>query len=199
MGVVTFQTAPPTKLSAKRPWAIQRAALSRADGFGFGEVFWFIAFLSVPRVGGIVFTRGDRTHDQLWPEGGTLKLLSNGKWSAKFDAECLAMRELLTRVGDKWSVFAIVLLGNGAMRFNALKRALGGISQKVLTATLRGLERDGLIERTVYPTNPPQVDYKLTKLGRALLKPLSALAVWAHGHRAEVRQARETFDVGRKR
>lgn len=123
-----------------------------------------------------------------------MKSLGNGKLTAGFDADCPATREILNRVGDKWSVLVVVILGDGAKRFSALKRAIDGISQRMLTATLRGLERDGLVKRTVYPTNPPQVDYALTKLGRTLLEPLTVLAVWAQGHRAEVQRAREAFE-----
>lgn len=123
-----------------------------------------------------------------------MKLLANGQLTASFDAECGATREILNRVGDKWSVLVVVLLGEGATRFNALKRALGGISQRMLTATLRGLERDGLVKRTVRPTKPPQVEYALTRLGRTLLEPVTVLAVWAQGHRAEVQRARDAFD-----
>ena len=123
-----------------------------------------------------------------------MKLLGNGKLSASFDADCPATREILNRVGDKWSVLIIVSLGQGAMRFSALRRGIEGISQRMLTATLRGLERDGLVNRTVHPTNPPQVEYSLTKLGRTLLDPVAALAVWAQAHRAEIYKARETFE-----
>jgi DNA-binding HxlR family transcriptional regulator len=123
-----------------------------------------------------------------------LKLLANGKLSGGFDAECGATREILNRVGDKWSVFVVVLLGERPRRFNELRRTIGGISQRMLTATLRGLERDGLVTRTVYPTNPPQVEYALTKLGRSLLEPVKVLAVWAQQHRVEVFRAREGFD-----
>jgi DNA-binding HxlR family transcriptional regulator len=129
-----------------------------------------------------------------------LKLLSNGKLTAEFDTDCGATRQVLTRVGDKWSVLTVVLLGEATMRFNELRRALDGISQRMLTSTLRGLERDGLVKRTVRPTNPPQVDYALTPLGESLLEPVRVLAVWAQGHRAEVMEAREAFDsAARKR
>lgn len=123
-----------------------------------------------------------------------MKLLGNGELSASFDAECGATRDILDRVGDKWSVLLVVLLGEGAQRFSALKRALDGISQRVLTATLRGLERDGLVKRTVYPTKPPQVEYELTPTGRTLLEPVKVLALWAQSHRAEIYQARAAFD-----
>ena len=123
-----------------------------------------------------------------------MKLLGDGNLTAEFDAECGATREVLTRVGDKWSVLVVVLLGDRAMRFNEIKRTLAGISQRMLTSTLRGLERDGLVRRTVHPTNPPQVEYALTGLGRSLLDPVRVLAVWAQGHRGEVMQARAAFD-----
>jgi DNA-binding HxlR family transcriptional regulator len=123
-----------------------------------------------------------------------LKSLGYGKLTGKFDAECGATREILNRVGDKWSVLVVVLLGEGPQRFNVLKRAVDGISQRMLTATLRGLERDGLVKRTVHPTNPPQVEYELTRLGRTLLEPVSVLAVWAQSHRGEIARARDAYE-----
>jgi DNA-binding HxlR family transcriptional regulator len=125
-----------------------------------------------------------------------LKLLGNSKLTGSFDADCTATREILNRVGDKWSVLVIVLVGDHPMRFNDLKRAIDGISQRMLTVTLRGLERDGVVKRTVYPTNPPQVEYELTPVGRTLLEPVTVLAEWAQGHRAEVQRARDAFDRG---
>lgn len=123
-----------------------------------------------------------------------MKLLENGKLTGGFDTDCIATREILSRIGDKWSVFVVVLLGEETMRFNHLRRTIEGISQRVLTTTVRGLERDGLVKRTVYPTNPPQVEYALTELGRALLQPVKVLAQWAQEHRAEVMNARDRFD-----
>lgn len=123
-----------------------------------------------------------------------MRLLGDEKLTAEFDVECGATREVLTRVGDKWSVLVVVLLGERPTRFNEIRRMIDGISQRVLTTTLRGLERDGLVARTVHPTNPPSVEYSLTELGRSLLGPVRVLAVWAQGHRAAVMQARETFD-----
>lgn len=108
---------------------------------------------------------------------------------------CVAAREVLNRVGDKWSVYVIKLLGDGPKRFSELKRTIDGISQRMLTLTLRGLERDGLVKRTVFPTVPPRVDYELTPLGATLLEPVSALAVWAQEHRYEIQKARERFDT----
>jgi len=107
---------------------------------------------------------------------------------------CLAVRAVLDRVGDKWSVLLVSLLGEGTMRFNELRRSIEGISQRMLTLTLRGLERDGLVSRTVYPTIPPRVDYALTELGRTLLDPVRGLGSWADKHRTEIQQARERFD-----
>lgn len=122
-----------------------------------------------------------------------MKSLGNGKMTKRFDDDCVATREILSLVGDKWSVMVIVNLGEGTMRFSDLKRAIEGISQRMLTLTLRGLERDGLVTRTVYPTIPPRVDYELTRLGRTLLEPVTELAIWAQRHRPEVQRAREAF------
>jgi DNA-binding HxlR family transcriptional regulator len=104
-------------------------------------------------------------------------------------------REVLDRVGDKWSVLVIVLLGQRTHRFNELHRAIEGISQRMLTLTVRALERDGLVNRTIYPTVPPRVDYELTELGRTLLVPLGALNTWANAHREDIRAARERHDA----
>jgi len=101
---------------------------------------------------------------------------------------------ILARVGDKWSVFVIMTLGDGPKRFNEIKRIIGGISQRMLTLTLRGLERDGLVTRTVFPTIPPRVDYELTDLGRGLSKPVVALGEWAMDHQTEIEDARARFD-----
>ena len=127
-----------------------------------------------------------------------MKSLGNGKMSKRFDADCLATREILSRVGDKWSVLVIVILGEQTTRFNELKRSIEGISQRMLTLTVRGLERDGLVKRTVYPTIPPSVDYRLTPLGRTLLEPVKVLAMWAQGHRPEVQRARDAFERASK-
>jgi len=109
-------------------------------------------------------------------------------------SDCRGVASVLERVGDKWSVFVIMLLGNGPKRFNELKRMVGGISQRMLTLTLRGLERDGLVTRTVFPTIPPRVDYELTDLGRGLSKPVMALGAWAREHQVEIESARARFD-----
>lgn len=112
------------------------------------------------------------------------------------DARCPAIREVLHRVGDKWSVLVIVLLGAGALRFNALRKSIEGVSQRMLTRTLRGLERDGLVKRTVFPTVPPSVEYALTSLGRTLLEPVESLAQWADKNRTHIQTARLRFDHG---
>ncbi len=109
--------------------------------------------------------------------------------------DCRAVSEVLSRVGDKWTVLVVSELGNGPKRFNEIRRALGSISQRMLTLTLRGLERDGLVTRTVFPTVPPRVDYELTKLGRSLLEPVSGIGLWARQHRAAIHEAREKFDA----
>jgi DNA-binding HxlR family transcriptional regulator len=109
-------------------------------------------------------------------------------------ADCRAVSDVLARVGDKWSVLVVTRLGAGSMRFNELRRSIGGISQRMLTLTLRGLERDGLVTRTVFPTIPPRVDYALTLLGRDLLEPVSALGEWATRNQAKIARAREKFD-----
>jgi DNA-binding HxlR family transcriptional regulator len=114
--------------------------------------------------------------------------------SAHLDSDCRGVASILARVGDKWSVFVIMLLGDGPRRFNEIKRMVGGISQRMLTLTLRGLERDGLVTRTVFPTIPPRVDYELTDLGRGLWKPVEALGKWAFEHQAQIEGARQKFD-----
>jgi DNA-binding HxlR family transcriptional regulator len=113
---------------------------------------------------------------------------------AHLNSDCRGVASILARVGDKWSVFVIMLLGNGPRRFNEIKRMVGGISQRMLTLTLRGLERDGLVTRTVFPTIPPRVDYELTDLGHGLSKPVKALGQWAFEHLVEIEGAREQFD-----
>jgi DNA-binding HxlR family transcriptional regulator len=113
------------------------------------------------------------------------------------EGECLAVREVLSRVGDKWSVLVVSLLGAGPQRFSELRRSIEAISQRMLTLTLRGLERDGLVTRTVHPTLPPSVEYALTPLGRTLLEPVHALATWARKNRTSIQAARQRFDATR--
>jgi len=114
-------------------------------------------------------------------------------------ADCRAVSEVLARVGDKWSVLVVTRLGGGPLRFNELRRSIGGISQRMLTLTLRGLERDGLITRTIFPTIPPRVEYALTALGRDLLQPVSGLSAWALRNQVKIARAREQFDSAAKR
>lgn len=112
--------------------------------------------------------------------------------------DCRAVSEVLARVGDKWTVLVVSTLGDGPKRFNELRKALGSISQRMLTLTLRALERDGLVTRTVLPTNPPRVEYDLTRLGRSLLEPVSGLGLWARKNRPAIAQARARFDAAVK-
>ena len=108
--------------------------------------------------------------------------------------DCRALSSILARVGDKWTVLIVVLLGDGPRRFNEMRRMVGGISQRMLTFTLRGLERDGLVTRTVFPTTPQRVDYELTKLGSTLWKAVEPLSLWARAHVGEILASREQFD-----
>src|SRR5579859_7241836 len=108
--------------------------------------------------------------------------------------ECPKISQVLARVGEKWSVLIIIMLGERTRRFSELKRAIGGISQRMLTLSLRGLERDGLVKRTVFPVVPPRVEYELTPLGQSLRAPVSALGDWVRSHLAEIDAAREAFD-----
>lgn len=107
--------------------------------------------------------------------------------------DCRAISGVLARIGDKWSVLIVSRLGARAMRFNELKREIGGISQRMLTLTLRGLERDGLVTRTIFATIPPRVDYELTPLGRSLLEPVTGLSTWALRNIAKIESARNKF------
>lgn len=107
---------------------------------------------------------------------------------------CRRISEILSRVGDKWTVLVIIQLRESPLRFSEIKRRLGSISQKMLTATLRALERDGVLTRTVYPTVPPRVEYALTSLGRDLLEPVSAMANWATKNADAIDRARAAYD-----
>jgi DNA-binding HxlR family transcriptional regulator len=107
--------------------------------------------------------------------------------------------KVLARVGDRWSVLVIVLLGSGTRRFNEIKRSIEGISQQMLTRTLRGLERDGIVKRTILPSSPPQVEYALTSLGGSLSKPVLALGQWACEHIEEVNEAQKLFEERQRR
>lgn len=109
---------------------------------------------------------------------------------------CNAMADILNRIGDKWSVMIVGYLGKKTMRFNELRHTIGGISQRMLTLTLRNLERDGLVTRTVFPEIPPRVEYQLTELGRSLEGPIASLWSWAAEHQGEVQRARLDYDAG---
>ena len=105
-------------------------------------------------------------------------------------------RQALDMISDRWTMIVIKALAEGIHRYGALHREIGGISQKMLTQTLRSLERDGLVRRTVYPVVPPKVEYALTPLGETLRQPIAAIGVWAELHMDEVVQARQRHDVG---
>ena len=128
------------------------------------------------------------------PQEGTRLLPGN----LHVPEDCRAVSEVLARVGDKWTVLVVSTLGGGPKRFNELRRALGSISQRMLTLTLRGLERDGLVTRTVFATVPPRVDYELTRLGRSLLDPVNGLSLWARRNRAAIADARGRFDAAQQ-
>ncbi|MCW2410737.1 MULTISPECIES: winged helix-turn-helix transcriptional regulator [unclassified Sphingobium] len=108
--------------------------------------------------------------------------------------DCRMVREILDLVGDKWSLYIIATLKDGPVRFNELRRRINGISQRMLTITLRGLERDGLVKRTLFPTIPPRVDYELTGMGVSLLGPVMALTVWANANQENIQNARSRYD-----
>jgi DNA-binding HxlR family transcriptional regulator len=109
-------------------------------------------------------------------------------------ADCRKVSQVLARIGEKWSVLIIMMLSGGPRRFSELRRDIDGISQRMLTLCLRGLERDGLVKRTIYPVVPPRVEYELTPLGQSLCEPVSALGTWAFNHIAEIDAARAAFD-----
>jgi DNA-binding HxlR family transcriptional regulator len=109
--------------------------------------------------------------------------------------DCRAIGDVLSRIGDKWTVLIVNLLGSNPKRFSAIKREVGGISQRMLTLTLRALERDGFVTRTVYPTVPPSVEYALTDLGRSLLVPVGALGAWALDNQHVIAEARRRYDA----
>src|SRR3982075_1000032 len=108
--------------------------------------------------------------------------------------DCRALSSILARVGDKWTVLIVVLLGDGPKRFNEIRRMVGGISQRMLTFTLRGLERDGLVTRTVFPTTPQRVDYELTKRGSSLWEAVEPLGLWARALVSDILKSRLQFD-----
>jgi DNA-binding HxlR family transcriptional regulator len=107
---------------------------------------------------------------------------------------CRALLQVLDRIGDKWTVMVVGTLARGPMRFNAIQRAINGISHRMLTLTLRGLERDGMVERRAFATIPPKVEYELTTLGRSLIAPLDTLMDWAQENRPTIEQAQTGYD-----
>lgn len=111
-------------------------------------------------------------------------------------ANCLAMSDVLNRIGDKWSVMVVGMLGrHGTLRFNELKRLINGVSQRMLTLTLRNLERDGLVSRTIYPEVPPRVEYNLTEMGKTLQQPIDELWNWSAEHHIAILDARAIYDA----
>jgi DNA-binding HxlR family transcriptional regulator len=127
----------------------------------------------------------------MWMEDGTPKSLGHICDTDK----ARDVRQTFDLVGDKWSLIVIILLERGTRRFMELRRAIGPISQRMLTRTLRQLEQDGLVERTVYPTVPPRVDYSLTPLGQTMLEAVQPLARWAIDHRDDILAARNRFEA----
>lgn len=126
--------------------------------------------------------------------------LMNGPFAGTvvLPAEQCPVRDVLDRLGDAWSYLVVLQLTAGPHRFNALKRAVDGISQRMLTVTLRSLERDGLVSRKVFPTTPPQVEYALTEMGHSLAEPMRVLTHWASSHHESVRASRLAYDAKRE-
>jgi DNA-binding HxlR family transcriptional regulator len=115
------------------------------------------------------------------------------------DREKCPVRDVLSQLGDAWSSLVILILSTGPRRFNALKREIGDISQRMLAVTLRQLERDGLVSRTVFPTKPPKVEYALTDLGQSLKARIDGLVAWSEDNHDEIRRARAAYDQGEAR
>jgi len=114
------------------------------------------------------------------------------QWDTREDCE---VRQILDRIADKWSLLVIALLDRGTLRFTELRRGIDGISQRMLTTTLRQLERDGLVRRTVHPVVPPRVDYELTPLGVTLHETIQSLVTWTEAHQREIAAARANYDA----
>ena len=114
--------------------------------------------------------------------------------NTEITTDCRRIGPILSRIGDKWSVLIVMLLRAGPRRFNEIKRMVGGISQRMLTLTLKGLERDGMVTRTVTPSVPPRVDYELSALGHSLSEPVRHLGDWARAHMDQIDDARWRFD-----
>jgi len=134
-------------------------------------------------------------------EEGTLELPGNCRLTANYDVlqwdvrEGCEVRQILDRIADKWSLLVIALLAKRTMRFAELLRSIAGVSKRMLTTTLRQLERDGLVARTVYPTVPPKVEYSLTPLGASLHDTVQALVTWTESHQAQIADARQRFEA----
>lgn len=116
------------------------------------------------------------------------------RYSEIYAADC-PVRQALDRIGDKWTTLIIGMLENGPKRFSELQRGIGGISQKMLTQTLRSLERDGLVKRTLYPEVPPRVEYELTPLGETLCEPIAAIIQWTEAHIEQVVASQIRYDA----
>jgi DNA-binding HxlR family transcriptional regulator len=114
---------------------------------------------------------------------------------AAITANSCRVRAVLDRVGDKWAIYVVNQLGQGAHRFSELNRGIDGITARMLTVTLRGLERDGIVTRTIHAVVPPRVDYELTPLGETLLDTIGQLAAWADAHLGEIEAARAAYDA----
>jgi DNA-binding HxlR family transcriptional regulator len=141
-------------------------------------------------------TRQERTFDSDSYSAVTVKASGDPRLSSLYDAHCPA-RDALGLVGEKWAVLVVLLLADQPFHFGQLRRALDGVSQKMLTQTLRNLERNGLVQRRVFPTRPPSVEYSLTTLGIGLAEPLLRLGEWVERHTDDVIAARERFDSQR--
>jgi DNA-binding HxlR family transcriptional regulator len=135
--------------------------------------------------------REDGTSTSLGSQKGT----GGARPSVEGTTAC-ELRDLLDRLADKWSLLVVELLGHGSRRFTELRREVEGISQRMLTVTLRQLERDGMVRRTVHPVIPPRVDYELTPLGVTLLDTIQPLVAWTRAHRDEIAEARLAYDAG---
>jgi DNA-binding HxlR family transcriptional regulator len=115
-------------------------------------------------------------------------------YAAEGEANCKALGQILDRIGDKWTIMVVGALSRGPLRFNALQRAIPGVSHRMLTITLRGLERDGLVKRTSFATIPPRVDYELTARGHSLHDPLLTLAAWARAQQVGISASQIAYD-----
>lgn len=117
------------------------------------------------------------------------------KFADSDHSQCQMISSLLDRVGDKWTVMVVGVLADGPVRFNAIMREVGGVSHRMLTLTLRGLERDGIVERRAFPTIPPKVEYELTPLGQSLVEPLEQVMNWVRLNQEIIEKARGAFDA----